>query len=104
MNLQIPELILRARYVCDVSLNSASAYIDNLVQGCINSITNALELLQSCTKPSIWSNYMANHQQLWKLELGTKLPLHCSITGNVPLEIVLIPSFDRIKVMVLKIL
>ena len=29
--------------------------IDGLVQDCSNSIANALELLQSCTKPSIWS-------------------------------------------------
>ena len=28
-------------------------YIDGLVQDCRNSIANALELLQSCTKPSI---------------------------------------------------
>ena len=28
-------------------------YIDGLVQDCSNSIANALELLQSCTKPSI---------------------------------------------------
>ena len=27
--------------------------IDGLVQDCSNSIANALELLQSCTKPSI---------------------------------------------------
>ena len=27
-------------------------YIDGLVQDCSNSIANALELLQSCTKPS----------------------------------------------------
>ena len=31
-------------------------YIDGLVQDCSNSIANALELLQSCTKPSIWWN------------------------------------------------
>ena len=31
-------------------------YIDGLVQDCSNSIANALELLQSCTKPSIWSH------------------------------------------------
>ena len=30
--------------------------IDGLVQDCSNSIANALELLQSCTKPSIWVN------------------------------------------------
>ena len=29
-------------------------YIDGLVQDCGNSIANALELLQSCTKPSIY--------------------------------------------------
>ena len=28
-------------------------HIDDLVQDCSNSIANALELLQSCTKPSI---------------------------------------------------
>ena len=30
-------------------------YLDGLVQDCSNSIANALELLQSCTKPSICS-------------------------------------------------
>ena len=29
-----------------------NAQIDDLVQDCSNSIANALELLQSCTKPS----------------------------------------------------
>ena len=29
-------------------------HIDGLVQECSNSIANALELLQSCTKPSMW--------------------------------------------------
>ena len=28
-------------------------HIDGLLQDCSNSIANALELLQSCTKPSI---------------------------------------------------
>ena len=31
------------------------SYSDGLVQDCSNPIANALELLQSCTKPSIWS-------------------------------------------------
>ena len=30
-------------------------YIDGLVQDCSNSIANALELLQSCTKPYIYA-------------------------------------------------
>ena len=29
--------------------------IDGLVQDCSNSIANALELLQSCTKPSMYA-------------------------------------------------
>ena len=31
--------------------------MDGLEQDCSNSITNALELLQSFTKPSVWSPY-----------------------------------------------
>ena len=31
-------------------------YIDDSVQNCSNSIANALELLQSCTKSSIYLN------------------------------------------------
>ena len=30
------------------------AYFNGLVQDCSNSIATALELLQSCTKSSIW--------------------------------------------------
>ena len=39
----------------DVSLSHTAIfhYIDGLVQDCSNSIANTLELLQSCTKPSI---------------------------------------------------
>ena len=33
-------------------------YIDGLVQDCSNSIANALELLQSGTKPSILLDYI----------------------------------------------
>ena len=31
-------------------------HVDGLVQDCSNSIANALELLQSCTKPSMCSS------------------------------------------------
>ena len=31
-------------------------YIDGLAQDCSNSIANALELLQSCVKPSIFTH------------------------------------------------
>ena len=33
-------------------------YIDGWVQDCSNPVANTLELLQYCTKPSIW--YMCN--------------------------------------------
>ena len=35
-------------------------YIDGLVQDCSNSIADALELLQSCTKPSICISCIVN--------------------------------------------
>ena len=35
------------------SSGTAHAYFEGLMQDCINSIANVLELLQSCTKPSI---------------------------------------------------
>ena len=37
----------------NVTMSPCPTYIDGLVQDCNNSIANALELLQSCTKPSI---------------------------------------------------
>ena len=45
----------------ELSLLSAKLlyiYIDGLVQDCSNSIANALELLQSCTKPSIYTSFL----------------------------------------------
>ena len=35
-------------------------YINGLVQDCSNTIANALELLQSCTKPSIYSDHQVS--------------------------------------------
>ena len=40
-------------------------HINVLVQDCSNSIANALELLQSCTKPSIWSVFAENWWEKW---------------------------------------
>ena len=39
-----------------INLINSLFYIDDLVQDCSNSIANTLELLQSCTKPSICGN------------------------------------------------
>ena len=46
--------------------------VDGLVQDCSNSIANALELLQSCTKPSKWSSIMTIHQTT-KLQSGERV-------------------------------
>ena len=40
-----------------LSLQVQFLHIDGLMQDCNNSIANALELLQSCTKPSIYPAY-----------------------------------------------
>ena len=40
-------------------------YIDGLVQDCSNCIANALELLQSCTKPSICGVNNSTWLMLW---------------------------------------
>ena len=77
------------------SLGPGDAFIDDLVQDCSNSIANALELLQSCTKPSIYvsvnwdsigpsSTYL--YRRLWVSHVTFPIPSHylnqCGITVN----------------------
>ena len=38
----------------NIFLKKFCHHISGLVQDCSNAIPNALELLQSCTKPSTW--------------------------------------------------
>ena len=47
--------------------NDWEANMDGLVQDCSNSIANALELLQSYTKPSIYSNSQEAHGNVFTL-------------------------------------
>ena len=52
------------RFTIDIFI-TIQHYIDGLAQDCSNSIANALELLQSCTKPSRWNVAFAlSHKQL----------------------------------------
>ena len=44
---------------------STSAESDGLAQDCSNSIANALELLQSCIKPSKYRNAGSSHELQW---------------------------------------
>ena len=52
------EQIYVVKLICIIAktFNNADGHFNGLVQDCSNSIANALELLQSCTKPSIWFN------------------------------------------------
>ena len=52
--------------------DNSMVHIDGLVQDYSNSIAKALELLQSCTKPSICiiiSFYVFLNLQIWRLKL-----------------------------------
>ena len=46
-------LVNRVSITSDV-LHNFQVYVEGLVQDCSNSIANALELLQSCTEPSMY--------------------------------------------------
>ena len=77
-----------------ISTICSSLYIDGLVQDCSNSIANALELLQSCTKPSMhsYSRYNKNTACLpwWchQMETFSALLAFCAgksqVTGESP--------------------
>ena len=55
------------------SLTRSDSHIDGLVQDCSISIANALEILQSCTKPSIrWPNITQDDDQI--TQTGQYLP------------------------------
>ena len=47
-------------------------HIEGLVQDCSNFIANALELLQSCTKPLIWYPYKCNGLWFWQDMIPTQ--------------------------------
>ena len=52
----IPKMSIELRFgdIYQISIWFPESHIDGLVQNCSNSIANALELLQTCTKPSIY--------------------------------------------------
>ena len=52
-------------------------YFDGLEQDCSNSIVNTLELLQSCTKPSIYTSNMISPSYLTGVTTA-QLPQHSS--------------------------
>ena len=57
-------------------------HTDGLMQDCYNSIANAMELLQSCTKPLIWCNHdkiKQNKPMLWGISsMGNTMLSSCS--------------------------
>ena len=58
-----------------VTQSHVKYHIDGLVQDCSNSIANALELLQSCTKPSIWY-----------IRCRSNILIHISYRSNWPIR------------------
>ena len=50
-------------YVDSSSAQTGNNNIDGLVQDCSNAITNALETLHFCTKPSIWK--LSKYKHVW---------------------------------------
>ena len=48
-----------------MNISSDTSHINVLVHDCNNSIANALELLQSCTKPSTYSLLFVVSRTLW---------------------------------------
>ena len=64
-------------------------HFDGLVQDCSNSIANALELLQFCTKPSIWYSHSVFHMWLQEKHDLEPLPLRwlccCCLSTFCPL-------------------
>ena len=53
-------------------------HFDDLVQDCSNSSANALELLQSCTKPSSWrhpNGLSYYHSEMQVATIVSELPL-----------------------------
>ena len=57
-----------------ILLKKKKDYIDDLVQDCSNSSANALELLQSCTKPSICDLSVFAQVVAWCREAASHYP------------------------------
>ena len=53
----VPSLLWHVQLWLKWIVKSLWHHIDGLAQDCSNSIAKALELLQSCTKPSIWCHW-----------------------------------------------
>ena len=82
-------------------------HVDGLVHDCCNSIANALELLQSCTKPSIWlsqcqgSNAAGHGKSItriykywWRHQMEIYSAPLAICAGNSPAQRPVMRSFD----------
>ena len=93
--ISIPIFVRHASLVC--------IHIDGLVQNCSNSSANALELLQFCTKPSIWLSQWTDPQSWgWTLLISNHNSLYnrvwnmCIILGKLVLLNFLMPTITKI--------
>ena len=62
--LEFLKILIRTGNFFSLALNIVFDNCDGLVQDCSNSIANAQELLQSCTKPLEWS--YNKHERKWQ--------------------------------------
>ena len=75
--------LLKLQYIKTPEITSSKTYIDGLVQDCVTPMADALDLLQSCTKPSI-SFHTARIMHYLSCECSSLIQWHyCSIMVNV---------------------
>ena len=83
-NIPPTTLLLYKKYDIEIhviiNIKKFSRWIDGLVQDCSNSIANALELLQSCTKPSKCFNSSPSHAIYMHQRTGSALVWRQAIT------------------------
>ena len=81
----------------------SNAYIDGLVRDCSNPNALAMELLQSCTKPSIWctsgrwANQLRSPEQIGRGNCGENIFKWIFLTRNSGGEYQLVRSWWYIK-------
>ena len=81
----------------------SNAYIDGLVRDCSNPNALAMDLLQSCTKPSIWStsgrwaNQLRSPEQIGRGNCGENIFKWIFLTRNSGGEYQLVRSWWYIK-------
>ena len=91
--------VITLLWPCYNCIESVPSYIYGLAQDCSNSIPNTLELLQSCTKPSIWHVQWSSWGVYW-FPAGRPASCVCSVApkvlvGSISYLCILLSNFRR---------